>query len=309
MNQACSALENTDEELCLLGVNRLGQFIDFVKYRTVGNHLLNDGDIADVWRTAADRYTHLKTLAPAQPRMPEILELPAAVQAHVDQLVKLPQFERVFSTVPIAFGMVELDALIVYQHSITQSTVHALRDSFSKDLMAEQLASICLPLQATKADFVVGKSSKREFIFHSNSHDMRFLGAELVDPSVVPGLVADGFSNAVIALSVGFSNNVLNVVRYQDRMVLNNGYHRCFALRSLGVTHVPCVIQVCRDWEDVGLAGSTEMNQNSDIYFSSQRPPVLQDFFDASLVRSFVTKRQRRQLQIKVDVESLKIGF
>lgn len=65
----------------------------------------------------------------------------------------------------------------------------------------------------------------------------------------------------MLALSVGFTTNVLNVVRYGARVVLNNGYHRALALQELGVTHVPCLIQVCAHWEDV-VAGSSEMYDN-----------------------------------------------
>ncbi len=298
---------DSDEELYLLGVNRLAQFIDFVQHRTVGGNQLDEADIADQWRGAADRYIDLQIQAPPAPPMPQILELAPQTQAHVDALVKVPQFQRVFSSVPIAFGLVELDALIVYQHSITLSTVKAICSGLPKTVTSKALAATCLPLDVTKADFQTQRLTKREFIFHSNSHDMRFLGAQLVDPALIPNLVAEGFTSAVIALSVGFSSNVLNVVRYQNRMVLNNGYHRAYALRSLGVTHVPCVIQVCRHWEDVGLAGSSEMSQNSDLYFSSQRPPLFRDYFDPKLTSRYATMRQRRQIQLKIEVDSKKI--
>lgn len=298
---------NSEEELYLLGVNRLAQFIDFVQHRTAGGNLLDEADIADQWRCAADRYIDLQKKAPATPPMPEILELEPQTQTHVDALVKLPQFQRVFSSVPISFGLVALDALIVYQHSITLSTVKAIRDSLPQIMTPAALAATCLPLDVTKADFQSHRLTKREFIFHSNSHDMRFLGAQLIEPALVPNLVADGFTSAVVALSVGFSSNVLNVIRYQNRMVLNNGYHRAYALRSLGVTHVPCVIQVCRHWEDVGLAGASEMSQNSDLYFSSQRPPLFKDYFDPNLTSRYTTMRQRRQIQLKIEIDSKKI--
>ena len=300
-------LAGADEELCLLGVTRLAQYIDFVRHRTSGGEGRDDGEIADEWRAAADVYASLQAAATAPPAMPEIKELPAVIQTHVDLLVKLPQFRRAFASVPIAFGMVELDKLIVYQHELTLSTVNALRASLPTPLTDAALAAACLPLDQTSADFRVGRSGKREFVFHSDSHDMRFLGAQLIEPSKVPELVTDGFTSAVIALAVGFSNNVLNVVRYDNRVVLNNGYHRAYALRSLGVRHAPCVIQVCRHWEDVTLAGSSEMTQNADLYFSTQRPPQLHDFFDGALTRRFATRPQRRQLHLKIDVASTKI--
>ncbi len=304
-----TASPGADEELCLLGVTRLAQFIDFVRHRTKDGIGRDDGEIADEWRAAANVYAKLQAATTAPPVASEVLELPPAIQAHVDALVKLPQFRSAFSSVPIAFGMVELDQLIAYQHSLTLSTVDALCRNLTAPLTDAALAAACLPLGATRADFHVGRSGKREFIFHSDSHDMRFLGAQLLDPTLVPDIVSDGHAATIIALAVGFSNNVLNVVRFGKRMVLNNGYHRAYALRSLGVTHAPCVIQVCAHWEDVTLAGSSEMTQNADIYFESQRPPLLRDYFDSALVRRFATRQQRRQVHLKIDVTSTKLAL
>lgn len=116
-----------------------------------------------------------------------------------------------------------------------------------------------------------------------------------------------GHPQAVVALSVGFTTNVLNVIRFGSRIVLNNGYHRAFALRQLGVTHAPCLIQVCGHWEDVGLAGSSEMYENGPVYFSSARPPLLRDYANPALVQTFPTKRLRKEIRLTYEVDSVQL--
>ena len=113
----------------------------------------------------------------------------------------------------------------------------------------------------------------------------------------------------MVALSVGFTTNVLNVVRYGSRMVLNNGYHRAFALRQLGVTHAPCLIQVCAHWEDVGLVGSREMVDNAQVYFSSARPPLLKDYANPELVRAFAAKQMRKEIRLSFEADTAQLSL
>ena len=178
-----------------------------------------------------------------------------------------------------------------------------------RPLADADLAAVCLPLTAGDASFKVAHQGGERFVFVSDTHDTRFLGAQLVNPADIKGLQVHGHAQAVLALSVGFTTNVLNVVRYGPRVVLNNGYHRALALRELGVTHAPCLIQVCAHWEDVGLAGSSEMYDNGPVYFSAARPPLLRDFANPQLTRSFAARRLTREIRLTYEVDSLQLDL
>ena len=138
---------------------------------------------------------------------------------------------------------------------------------------------------------------------------MRFLGATLVDPAAIKGLSVQGHARAVIALSVGFSSNVLNVIRLGNRVVLNNGHHRAYALRAMGLTHVPCVIQVCASHEELREAASSEICDNSDLYYEAPRPPLLRDFDRPDLTRAFTTARLQRQVSVQFKSESRQLAI
>ena len=66
-----------------------------------------------------------------------------------------------------------------------------------------------------------------------------------------------------MGLVVGFSSNYLNVVAAEGRLVLNNGYHRVYALRERGVTHVPCVMQRVTRREELELVGTGALRRAS----------------------------------------------
>ena len=260
--------------------------------------------IAQAWRSAAAVYRELEVSEAGAADDPHIEPLPRAMAAHVAELVALPAFRNTFDTVPVAFGMVELDTLVVSQYSLTQATVARLRERHAARLSKRQLAALCLPLAPPDADFRLAYRSRREFAFVSGAHDMRFLSATLVDPAHIEGLAVPGHAKAVVALAVGFSSNVLNAVRLGNRLVLNNGHHRAYALRALGLTHVPCVIQVCASYAELRLAATSEIYDNSDLYFESPRPPLLRDFDRPELTQTLASAAQRRQLRVRFKVGS-----
>ena len=297
-----------DEELCLIGPNSLVDFIHFVKRRAVDGREMKDGDIAETWRRAARVFQTLQTIEAGAADGPQVLPLPGPIKAHVRRLMRQPHFQRAFRSVPVAFGMVEIDKLVACQFEVTVSKVKGLKKSFAPDLTPASIAEICMPMAAPDARFSVARETSSEFVFQADTHDFRYLGAQLLPAHGLKGLSVNGFPASVVALSVGFSTNVLNVVRYGQRMVLNNGYHRVHALRSLGITHAPCIIQVCELWDDVALAGMGEISDNGTLYFNNARPPLVRDFFNADLTVSYPTRRLKKQIHLKIGNESLQLS-
>ena len=76
-------------------------------------------------------------------------------------------------------------------------------------------------------------------------------------PDQVTGYRPFGPVAGVVGLVVGFGSGYLNVIACEGRLVLNNGYHRAYALRELGVTHAPAVVQEVQRADEVGAAGGT----------------------------------------------------
>lgn len=296
-----------DHALCLTGVTRLADFIAFVRQRTVGGSERDVGELADTWREAARAFEALQVSEAGVADDVQVLALPPLLKKHVKKLAKLAHFQQTFSSVPVAFGMVELDKLVVYQQNIMSSAVSKMSPTLKPPLSDAALADLCFPLTQTDAGFRLVSQGDGRFIFISDNHDARFQGAQLIQPSDVKGLKVNGYSQAVVALSVGFTTNVLNVVRYGSRMVLNNGYHRAFALRQMGVTHAPCLIQVCAHWEDVGLVGSREMVDNAQVYFSTARPPLLKDFANPKLTQTFPVKVLQKEIRISYEVDTAQL--
>lgn len=298
-----------NEEIWLLGVPRLTDYVDFVKYRTLGGRDADEGELIEQWRVAARRYRQLETTEAGAADEPEVLELPPAMAPLLERVLADPVFRKAFSTSAVAFGMVELDRLVVYQRDVTLGLAESLAETFGPRPSDEDVFRICLPVDPPLPQVGMARVGPRRFEFHCAAHDLRFLGAELLDASQLVDVTADGPVAGVVALLVGFGSNTLNVVRRGRRMVLNNGYHRAYALRSLGITHAPCVIQVVEHAEEMPYAGASEIEEFADFYFESPRPPLLRDFFDPDLTRVFRTPRLRRRIQVSYETASHRVPW
>jgi hypothetical protein len=306
MTDTHESTQESSEEIWLLGVPKLDEFVSYVKRRTEGGRQVDEGALIDRWRAAAKRYDELQGSEKGIAETAEIRNLTAAMQPMVEQVLADPHFKKVFSPLPIAFGLVELDKLIVYQRDITIDHLDRVRERLGAARSDEALFRTCLPFDHPRPDYRVGQSGGK-FVFHSASMDLRFLGAQLLDPQQLTDFVPNGPAVGIVALIVGFGSNYLNAVRFRGRMVLNNGYHRAYALRSMGITHAPCVIQAASHEEEIAFAGSSKIDAQASLYFETARPPLLKDFFDPALTQVFRTPRVRRHVQISFDTVTLTI--
>jgi hypothetical protein len=102
---------------------------------------------------------------------------------------------------------------------------------------------------------------------------------------------------------VGFGSNFLNVVSVDRRLILNNGSHRAYALRELGITHVPCIVQVVSRREELELF--PPVYANPDLYLKSARPPLLKDYFNDELRKIVRVPRKLRQIRAVVQFEQV----
>lgn len=79
----------------------------------------------------------------------------------------------------------------------------------------------------------------------SRNSDVRALGSFLkpIEASDLNYLEAGGVPAVAVITFIGYGIPAINVLRVGPRLVLNNGFHRVYALRSAGVSHIPVVVQ------------------------------------------------------------------
>ena len=141
----------------------------------------------------------------------------------------------------------------------------------------------------------------------STSTDFRFLEAQIIQPQNVSSLDSTGRPVAVLGIAIGYGSNFLNVLHVENRLVLGNGSHRAYALRDLGITEIPCLVQRVTRREELELVAAGDLASSPDRYLKSARPPMLRDYFDPALRKIVPVYRKKRVVRIQFGVEQTDI--
>jgi hypothetical protein len=283
----------------------VGEFLGFVRSQTVGGADADLSILMDEWRAAND---HIRSLEEREAGLADdapIVTLPSVFKAMAEAVIADPMFKRSFAFVPARLRMVELDRLVVYQKHINLEFVQNLKQQLGRTPAAADVFNVCLPVDRKVPPTSLQQIAQNVYMFVSPSNDLRFVEAMLLKPQNVTGYAAVGPLVAVLGLAVGFSSNYLQAVEVEKRLVLHNGSHRAYALRELGVTHVPCVVQTVSRREELEVVGSRELQEEPDRYLREKRPPLLKDYFDPRLRKIVRVPRLVRQVKLTFGLESI----
>jgi hypothetical protein len=291
-----------EEEVWLLGQPHLSEYLDFVKDMVVGGASASPAALADEWRNANDYYHELEQREIGIADQVECRELDPSLAPLVEEMKAHPSYRRVFNKLPTSFSMVELDRLVIFQKSVTDSFVKALKSRLGKAPAPAALFRFAMPLREPDAPVQIRRAGSRRYVFRSDSTDFRFHEPVLLRPQQIRDYDSFGPVAGIVGLVVGFGSNLLNAIRVGNRLILNNGYHRACALRELGITHAPCVIQTVTRADELDIAAKHSVAQDPDFYFKTARPPLLKDFFDPKIRKVLPIYKQVRVVEVNFEV-------
>jgi hypothetical protein len=290
------------QELWLLGQPTLSRLLEFVQDSVVGGEALDYRALSAEWRAANEYCQHLErteagVALDGQHRAldPALAGLAAAVEAH-------PHFRRNFDTLPTEFRMVELDRLIVDQMHVTLNHVDAVAAKLGPAPDPQAVFGLCFALDEPAAPVQIQQLGAHRWMLRCPSTDLRFHEARLFAPAQLAGYEAFGAIAGIVGLVVGFGCNFLSAVRVGRRHLLVNGYHRAVALRALGLTHAPCIVQTATCIDELRLAAKSRVAERAEFYFESARPPLLKDFFDPKLRRLLPLRPRMRHIELSFEV-------
>ena len=111
----------------------------------------------------------------------------------------------------------------------------------------------------------------------------------------------------VIGLAVGFGCNFLNAIHAEGRLILNNGSHRAYALREMGFTHVPCIVQHVSTRDELDVVAASAIRRDPDHFLKGRRPSMLRDYFNPKLRKVSPVHRKLKQVTVKFSVSETDI--
>ena len=295
--------ETVGETLYLTGRPTLKRFVRFVRQEAIQPE--DDATLIAEWQGAKERLRKLKREEAGCADNPVTTAVPVdgKYEALLSEFLKDPLVQNGFNTVPTEVAFVELDSLVVYQKHIDLAFVRQLKKTLGPAPSDEEIFRACLPYDHPHPPAKWSRVNDNSYTFISPSCDMRFLKAMPLQARHIKGYPHPGAVVGVVGLAVGFGSNFLNALRFENRLILNNGSHRAFTLRDMGFTHVPCVVQHVSTRDELEVVAASAIRRDPDIYFKHPRPPMLKDYFDPALRKVMPAHRRVRQITVKFQVE------
>jgi hypothetical protein len=293
--------ETVDEILYLTGRPTLKDFVHFT-----GSNAVNppdEGALTDEWHAAAKVVHILETEEAGAPDNPSILKMGPEYEPLLIELLKDPLVRNGFNTVPTEVALVELDRLVVYQRHIDLTFVKQLQSSLGSAPTDDQIFRTCLPYDHPQPPAKWARVHHDKFVFVSASNDLRFLEAMTLAPGNIKDYPPPGNVLGIMGLAVGFGSNFMNAVYAENRLILNNGSHRAYALHKMGFTHAPCIVQHVSSRDELDLVASADVRHNPDFYLTNPRPSMLRDYLNPDVRKVMPVNRRLRQITIKVDID------
>lgn len=213
-------------------------------------------------------------------------------------------FQKTFATHAHAIAMVEIDRLIAAQRTVNMTYVAKLAEQLDGDTSIGKLIEFCLSPRQTSEPIQHLELAPNVHAFTSPNSDLRFLGgyrkAITADDFDYAG--GGGLPAAAVIAFVGYGASSVNGFVFNRRVYLNNGFHRLYTLRSLGVTDAPIVLQQVNNPQlefPPQIAGLPR-----EYLLAAPRPAMMKDFFTPAFTTTVKVKDRIKMVLVNVSTTS-----
>jgi hypothetical protein len=297
----------THREAWLLGQSPLGRYLDFVADFVEGGKDVKRAELVDEWRRANDYYAELETREAFLADKCEVRPLSRSLRALAREIEHDPIYLKAYDELPARIAMVQLDHLVVPQPNVNLDHVERLKASLGPTPQPENVFRFCLPLDRAQAQVEMRRMGGGKYQLWSRSSDFRFLEARMLNGADAHDVESHGRITDILGLLVGYGSNFLTAIQSDERLLLHNGHHRAYALRALGVTHAPCIVQTVTRRDELNLVASRTVTDDPAFWFKSKRPPMLKDFFDPRIVKVLRTPPIVRVIELSYEIRETEI--
>lgn len=291
----------------LYGVTTQAELIGFLRTQCVIADNKELESIVSDWRSAAQAFASIQMTHQELPESIRVDELSKPRSPIIDEVESSRLFRQSFSLLPYSIQAVEIDKIVAGQRYVDLSYVDELTKLIPPKPNADFLADFCLSRKSGVAPPSELQLGPNVYSFKSESTDFRFLGGypKPLDASDLAASTGGGEPVAAVVLLVGYGSPQVNVFKVGGRVILNNGFHRLYALRSRGVTTAPVVVQhITNSALELPpvIAGLPSQYQTQ-----APRPSMMKDFLNPKFTREVKLKARDRSVQIQWNINQVDI--
>jgi hypothetical protein len=292
------------ELIWLLGQPSLGDYLEFVATKVIGGESRDPRELVAEWRAANDLYHRLEQDEAGLADAVACTPLPKALRKRAAAVERLPWFRSSFDNLPYEIVEVELDKLIVSQSHVERGATSALVEALGSDALPKAVFDLCLPRERALPQIEVQRLASGRYRFSSPSTDFRAHAPRLTLNSSGADQGVEGPLFATMSIDLGFGSNMLSGIRSGTRVLLQNGYHRAYALRSLGYRTAFAVVEDVTRKDELRLTATDDVADDPEFFFAARRPPLLKDFFDPRLAKPLPARAIYSEIEVEIVVKS-----
>ena len=194
-------------------------------------------------------------LGPAFPNAgrPNVQPVPGTHDSYLQGVQGNPRFTSSLQIPGLkawSFKLVEIDPILSFQFALSKDFARRHSGNLSSPPTLNEMLTICLPHQLAGEPPIVASQPNR---IQLTMKDMNY---RLLGGLQHVGNPQEQVSVAGVFYALG--SNQAQVIRCNHRTYIKNGFHRAYALRSAGATHMPCLYLETDDWSALGThSGAT----------------------------------------------------
>jgi hypothetical protein len=237
----------------------------------------------------------------------EVAPIPSEHEDRVAPLFADPLFQRSFAALPSSAALVEADKLIAPQRTVNLDYVDRLLASYPSAPELRDAIDICLSAKRAMDPIQHLELGPSTHAFTSPNSDLRFLGAFVkdLDERDLDYAVMGGLPVAAVIAFVGYGAPPVSVLRAGGRLVLQNGFHRVYALRSLGLKMLPAIVQ---DVHNPDLAFPPAVaGLPREYLLGAARPVLIKDFFEPDFAITLEVQERLRMVTVGINRNDLDV--
>lgn len=259
-------------------------------------------DILRIWSELQSRVTNLIQTEIGLADAMVVEDMPDEYRSELETIAADPLFQKTFSNLPTGFAIVQIDKLVAPQRTVNLDYVDRLTAKLPKSPTMRELLDFCVSHKREMDPIQHLEIAPNTHVFSSPNSDIRFLGAfvkNLTDEDLKYA-VSGGLPAAAIIAFIGYGGAPLNAFLAGKRVVLNNGFHRVYALRSLGVARIPIVIQQIRNVQlefPQVVAGLPK-----EYLLNVPRPVLIKDFFEPEFAITLKVRERIKMVTLGIGV-------
>lgn len=305
MSQA-NSIAHHHRQKYLYGFSPIGEVMDYVRVYGTPDEIERLPELVAAWNAIRPDIDSVRAAEAGVSETIAITELPPDQAAAATQLVSSPFLKRGIN-LRHSVALVEIDNLIAAQRGVNLDYVDRIVERLPEEITLEFLVGFCLAPWHEGAPVRHFQSEPGAHVFSSPSADLRFLGSFVkpITDEDLDWVESGGIPAMAIVSVIGYGDSPVNALWSGSRAVLNNGFHRVYALRRRGVQHIPIILQFATDV--VMDFPSRVIDLPREYLLTNPRPALMKDFFDERFNMVLKVKNRLKTVTFHPEVQQREI--